>query len=424
MNGDMKVLWFSLSPCGSMRRNNTSRAIQGWMISLEDAIKQLTDIELSVAYFSDMKEDSFVFDGVTYYPMGFKPKGKINRVIDRYVSIETKEKQKLDWMLDVVQKCNPNIIHIHGTEQSFGSIAEKCPNIPIVYSLQGLVAPIAERFFSGFSKQQISTYKGLGAKLRGASIEKEFKEFYQKGQREVAYLKNAKYILGRTEWDRSISKMINPKAAYFTVNEILREPFFKYEWHKEKFSDKPKFVTILSSSQVYKGYETLIKAARLLKEHTDIDFEWRVVGYGPNDWLAKLGHQITRTTPKECNINLCGLVSAENLAKMMAESDIYVHTSHIENSPNSVCEAMAIGLPVIATYVGGTKSMTGEYAVMVPDGDPYFLAAMIIDTLSSFSKAKDRSESARAIAISRHNPENVCNELKTVYNLIYNQSTK
>ena len=55
----MKVLWFSLSPCGSLRRNNTKRVIQGWMISLEDALKQNTDIELEVAYFSDKEEKPF-----------------------------------------------------------------------------------------------------------------------------------------------------------------------------------------------------------------------------------------------------------------------------------------------------------------------------------------------------------------------------
>lgn len=37
----MKVLWYSLSPCGSMRRDRVNRYIQGWMISLEDEIKKI-----------------------------------------------------------------------------------------------------------------------------------------------------------------------------------------------------------------------------------------------------------------------------------------------------------------------------------------------------------------------------------------------
>ena len=36
----LNILWFSLSPCGSMRRNGSNRVIQGWLISLEDEIKK------------------------------------------------------------------------------------------------------------------------------------------------------------------------------------------------------------------------------------------------------------------------------------------------------------------------------------------------------------------------------------------------
>lgn len=36
-----KILWFSLSPCGSIRRSGELRVIQGWMISLEDEIKKI-----------------------------------------------------------------------------------------------------------------------------------------------------------------------------------------------------------------------------------------------------------------------------------------------------------------------------------------------------------------------------------------------
>ena len=40
------ILWFALSPCGSLRRSGTQRVIQGWMLSLEDEIKKLQGIEV------------------------------------------------------------------------------------------------------------------------------------------------------------------------------------------------------------------------------------------------------------------------------------------------------------------------------------------------------------------------------------------
>lgn len=58
----MKILWFSLSPCGSMRRNNTTKFTQTWMVTLEDELKKNTEIKLSVAYFSNTDEEPFLYD--------------------------------------------------------------------------------------------------------------------------------------------------------------------------------------------------------------------------------------------------------------------------------------------------------------------------------------------------------------------------
>ena len=60
----------------------------------------------------------------------------------------------------------------------------------------------------------------------------------------------------------------------------------------------------------------------------------------------------------------------------MLASDLYVSASHIENSPNSVAEAQLIGMPCIATGVGGTATYIEHNisGIIVPPGDPYALA--------------------------------------------------
>ena len=418
----MKVLWFSLSPCGSLRRNNTKRVIQGWMISLEDALKQNTDIELEIAYFSDKKEDAFIYDGVKYYPMYIKRgSGILAKIIDTYRTTEAIDKQAKAVMLDVVKQSTPDLIHIHGTEQSFGLIAEDIKNIPICYSLQGLLAPISERFFAGYTETQINKYRGLYAKMRGTTATHDYKRMSKKGEREICFIKGAKYILGRTEWDHAICRMLNPKAQYFVINEILREPFYTTSWKKERFGKPLLLLTVLSPGQIYKGYETLLKAASLLKQHYGNDFVWNVAGYAANNWLADIGHKINKTTNKECNINLCGLLSAEDLATMLVDSDIYVQTSHIENSPNSLCEAMIVGTPIIATSVGGTETMLQGCGILIPDGDPYIMAASIIKVAESFEEAKNRSAKGIEIAKSRHNKNEIALQLRETYNHIINE---
>lgn len=418
----MKVLWFSLSPCGSLRRNNAKRVIQGWMISLEDVLKQNTDIELEVAYFSDKKEDAFTYDGVKYYPMYIKRgNGILAKFIETYRTTESVDKQSKTVMLDVVKQSAPDLIHIHGTEQSFGLIAEDIKHIPICYSLQGLLAPISERFFAGYTETQINKYRGLYAKLRGTTATHDYRRINKKGEREINFIKDAKYILGRTEWDRAICRMLNPKAEYFVINEILRPPFYTTRWRKEKFGKPLQLLTVLSPGQIYKGYETLLKAASLLKQHFGNDFVWNVAGYTTNNWLADIGHKIQKTTNKKCNINLCGLVNAEELAKMLADTDIYIQTSHIENSPNSLCEAMLVGVPVIATNVGGTETMLQGCGTLIPDGDPYIMAATIIKVAENFDNAKQKSVKGIDIAISRHNKNEIALQLKETYNHIINE---
>ena len=104
----MKVLWYSLSPCGSMRRDRVNRYIQGWMISLEDEIKKNKEIELSGAFFSIRKEEPFKFEGVHYYPI-FMPisKNKIGRIVGRYKSYKKVDLQFLPEMLKIIEMVKP-----------------------------------------------------------------------------------------------------------------------------------------------------------------------------------------------------------------------------------------------------------------------------------------------------------------------------
>lgn len=97
-----------------------------------------------------------------------------------------------------------------------------------------------------------------------------------------------------------------------------------------------------------------------------------------------------------------------------------MHVSHIENSPNSVCEAMLVGMPIIASFTGGTASILDNHheGEFVQDGDPYVLAGGIIKLYDNFEQAKKMGDNARKRAMLRHNPTSVIQELLNAYNLI------
>lgn len=420
----MKVLWFSLTPCGSVRRNGGKVTSGSWMISLEDEVKKLRDIILSVAFFSSEKESSFIYEGVTYYPMYDENRqNTFKRVQNRFMSISRLDEKRLPLLLKVIAECKPDIIHIHGTEESFGLVQKYVKDIPVVFSIQGLIAPYTEKFFSGVPSAFIKRHEAKKDQLRGVSYLNDYKKMLEKTRRELDYLKNARYILGRTQWDKDITGLINPRREYYVVNEILRRQFYGAEWRKRSFGHPIQIVSIVSIG-IYKGFETLLKAAKLLKEYGEFPYEWNIIGYDNKDRCAKLSEKLTGILPEECHIRFKGRISADEMIKVLLASDIYCHVSHIENSPNSICEAMILGMPVIASYAGGTSSLLedGKEGLLYQDGDPYSLAGKIVALVADLSYAKQLGKNARERAIVRHNPNNVSKELILSYIEILKQN--
>lgn len=78
---------------------------------------------------------------------------------------------------------------------------------------------------------------------------------------------------------------------------------------------------------------------------------------------------------------------------------------------------MVLGIPIIASYAGGTSSMLedGKEGVLVQDGDPYRLAGAVLNMIRNYKDAIMMGQSARKRAIVRHNPKNVVKELYSIY---------
>lgn len=416
----MKILWFTNSPCGSIKRNPALTVKSGgWLISLEAEIKKEKNIQLEVAYFSDKHEKSFAFENVKYYPMcrnKFDAGKGLSRIRERFISQEDKDKKALPIMLDVARQSQPDIIHIHGTEEAFGLLVKYIKDIPIVFSIQGMIAPYREKYFSGIPKKYAYKFDLLCDKIKGVGIKKSYQSFCYRAEREKQYLSQANYIFGRTFWDRDCTLALNPKRKYYVVNEILRPEFYKKQW-KGFFSNNVIKIVSTISGGIYKGMETVLKAACLLKQYGNLKFEWHIAGYTSSTKWVRICEKMTGILAKDCNIVFHGRIDAEPLSDLLCKSDIYVHVSHIENSPNSVCEAMILGMPVIASYAGGTASLLKheEDGILYQDGDPYVLAGAIIDWAQYPQKAINCAEKGFAKAIVRHNKQEIISMLNSAY---------
>lgn len=120
------------------------------------------------------------------------------------------------------------------------------------------------------------------------------------------------------------------------------------------------------------------------------------------------------------NVKIMGFVQAEELIDKLCSSDIYIHTAYIENSPNSICEAQYLGLPIISTHVGGIESLlsNGEDGLLVPANDPWLMADSIIQLVQDNDRMSLYANNGYIRAHERHNPKRIEQELLNCYNSI------
>lgn len=222
--------------------------------------------------------------------------------------------------------------------------------------------------------------------------------------------------MGRTSWDKALVNMLTKDSTYHHVEEALRPDFMKTEeqWHLPK----NRRLKLLSTgcSSFWKGIDVMLKTAHVLKE-AGVDFEWNVAGCMADE-LREIVEGKEKLKFKENNINILGFCSPDRLIDLMCQSTMYVHTAYIENSPNSICEAQLIGMPIVSTMVGGIATLVrnGIDGELLPANDPWQIANAIVELSKDAERMKMYSANSRQHAMERHNPENILNQLLTCYN--------
>lgn len=161
-----------------------------------------------------------------------------------------------------------------------------------------------------------------------------------------------------------------------------------------------------------KGQADLIEAVSLLRrEDSQRQFRLVIVGDGPDssrlkeaartsavaDWILFAGHQA-------------------DVTPYYTMADLMVLPSHTEGSPNCLLEAMAAGLPIVATAVGGVPEIVSanKEALLVERNNPVALACAIARVLGDKNLQLQISAAARHTA-SAYSPAAYCNSMLSLY---------
>ena len=405
----MKVLFFSNSPANAEEYLNKTNVSGGWLQSLDKHVQKKVDFNL--VFHTKKPIEPFKYRNANYYPVLDEDARTYNKLRNTITYVSYYSSQVKQY-LNIVHEVSPDIIHIAGTENSFVYLQKYVNNIPIVFSIQGNLTVLTHKFFSGIEKEFIIKTGFTLNRFNPRSYWWLHQKFKYMGMRERLVLAEAKYIIGRTDWDRRITKILAPQRQYFHNDEILRGDFYSNIWNNTITT--PLQIVSVTGPSLYKGLETILHTSRLLQDY-GLKFNWHIIGLEANHRLVKIAQKKVKNGME--NLIFHGRLSANKIVYHLLKAHIYVMGSHIENSPNNLCEAMLVGMPIVATNAGGTASLfrDTEDGVLIQDGDPWAMAGSILEIIENYEKAVKCGRHARQKALERHNPQKVVNDLINIY---------
>lgn len=411
----MKILWFTNTSCSLAKKENNKSFGGGWMVAMENQLNSLPNVELYVSFYQNKSANPIKYGNTSFYPV-LRKKTIISEIKRRIFGRYKNDEKEFQNLLNVVKTVNPDIIHIHGTEDNFGLI-QKYVSQPVVVSIQGILNPCCEKFFSGISKTIAQRNEPLRSRITFATQIKNYRMFKFMANRELDILKISKHIIGRTNWDRRVTSILSQNGKYHHVDELMRKEFYNQTWKKDIRSSEELQIITTASNNIYKGLETIVKTAAILHHSTNQKFSWHIVGLSEHDAIVKMTVRWLKTNLEVLKITLHGRLSSKDFIPLMLKSDVYCQASHIENSPNSLCEAMCLGMPIVATFAGGTESIlkNNKEGTLIQDGDPYSMAGALLEIKSNPVKTIEMARNARERALTRHDYKKVVKELLNVY---------
>ena len=325
------------------------------------------------------------------------------------------------YVTQAINDFEPDIIQIFGSENPFGLIVKQ-ETRPVIIHIQGYLVVWQGKWFTGVSKWQQFRYASLKSLILMQGSYHGFITFKKMAEREENILMNCKYFMGRTNFDKRIASLISPDSKYFHCEEFIRKMFFDEQWNFPIQNEIVCVSTLKGTS--YKGIDLLFEVLMILKKYSTFSFKFKICGVSENEEFIKIIKKRYKKEMKFANIEFLGKLTADDLVKQLCNSNFYIHPSYIENSPNSVCEAMALGMPIISTNVGGISSLISDKieGLLVQEGEPYSLAAAIIELINNYEYAKLLAKNARERAINRHDPPKIKKQLLDIYKTILSEN--
>jgi glycosyltransferase involved in cell wall biosynthesis len=423
----MKILWVCniIPPAIAKRLNMPYSNREGWLSGLLDRVVGEQDrnhIDLAIAFPVD--ETVGPFDQVMQ--MGENMSCHCYAFVEDGNAPEKYDVELEDYFHLILDDFQPDIMHIFGTEFPHTLAAVRVFQKPehTLIGIQGLISACAKVYMSDLPVK-VQRQVTLRDMLRKDSIRQQQKKFEKRGVYEIEAIRSVKHIAGRTDFDREEVARINPSANYHYLNETLRSTFYRDRWQKTKCQTYRIFMS--QGDYPLKGFHYMLQAMPKILEQFP-DTELYVAGaniISKETWKDRLKRpaygkyllKLIKTNHLENKVFMLGKLDADQMKEQYLASHVFVCPSALENSPNSVGEAMLLGVPCVAANVGGIHNLLtdGGDGFLYPPGDVDALAGCVIEIFNKEAIVDRITDNARKHARTNHDADQNYYRLLRIY---------
>lgn len=399
----MKIVWFSNINIA----NETMSGSGTWVMAMARALCVFDPtIEISNISMSNKDSDVRVHEGRIRQIMI-----KSNTVNDYLVSR----------VHDYIKDIKPCLLHVWGTESMWASFPFNT-ELPVLVDMQGVVSTVYDNFYGGLSASEIRSCWTLKECLKPTSSLQYARHIYKNlMSRESTVIKSLKFVSVQSSWVEGHIRALNPRCKIFHTGIALRPEFYSAEKWSRNDGTSPVIFSTATMSTPLKGLHILLRTLVIIRQYFptvelrlagDIQSGIRMGGY------AKLLQKFIRHNNLQNNVKFLGALDTNSLIKEYQTASVVINPSSIESYSLVVAEAMHIGSPIVAAFVGGMTELgkNNESILYFPKEDYVTCARRILEILESNTLSTYLSKNAIDCSLHRDSLETIVSKQLNIYN--------